>query len=96
MRKVLKHLRWLVLMGVFVLGLYLIAMSYPAYALWQEYLALGDLSGAEFYEIDFKWRVVVGAPLVLLASFLAGIWSGKAGSRKSGPHQTGPHQTGPR
>lgn len=81
MRKSLRHLRWLALLAMAVLGLYLIAMSYPAYALWQEYLALGDMSGAEFYEIDFKWRVVIGAPLLLLATFLAGRWSRRSGSR---------------
>ncbi|MEO1026819.1 MAG: hypothetical protein AAFX07_14815 [Pseudomonadota bacterium] len=30
---------------------YLIKLSYGAYANWQEYLKLGDLSGAELYEL---------------------------------------------
>lgn len=84
MRKFVARLRWLALLAMAALGLYLLVMSYRAYALWQEYLALGDPSGAEFYEIDFKWRVVVGAPLVLLTSFLAGRWSRKAESHKTG------------
>ena len=68
-------LRWLVPAGLVALGLYLLRLSYQAYAKWQENVALGDLSGAEAYEVEF-WPEAVGALiLLLLAAFLAGRWS---------------------
>ena len=68
-------LRWLVPAGLVALGLHLLRLSYRAYAKWQEYVLLGDLSGAEAYEVEFWPEVVAAVALLLLGAFLAGRWS---------------------
>jgi hypothetical protein len=70
-----RHARWLVPAGCLALGLYLLRLSYRAYAKWQEYVTLGDFSGAEAYEVEFWPEVSVALFLILLAAFLAGRWS---------------------
>ena len=63
------------------LGLYLLRLSYDAYATWQEYLAIGDTSGAEAYEVEFWPEAVLGVALILLSGFLAGRASGRRRGR---------------
>ena len=70
-----KYLRWLIPAGCLALGLYVLRLSYRAYAKWQEYLALGDFSGAEAYEVEFWPEVSLSLALILLGAFLAGRWS---------------------
>jgi hypothetical protein len=55
----IKQLRWLFPGGCFSLGLYLLRYSYHAYSDWQVYLELGDHSGAELPEIEFKWSATI-------------------------------------
>ena len=53
-------------------GGYLIKLSYDAYAKWQEYLQLGDFSGAELYELEFMLTAGPGFPAFFLGSALLG------------------------
>lgn len=69
--------RWLIPAASLALGLYVLRLSYTAYAKWQEYIALGDFSGAEAYEVEFWPEVSVSVFLILLSAFLAGRWSGR-------------------
>lgn len=69
------HLRWLFPAGCLAVGLYVLRLSLRAYAKWQEYLTLGDLSGAEAYEVEFWPEVSVSVFLIMLSGFLAGRWS---------------------
>lgn len=71
----IKRLRWLIPAGCLALGLLLLRLSYRAYAKWQEYVALGDFSGAEAYEVEFWPEVSLSLLLILLSAFLAGRWS---------------------
>jgi hypothetical protein len=71
----IKQLRWLFPGGCFSLGLYLLRYSYHAYSDWQVYLELGDYSGAELPEIEFKWSATIALALILLSGFVAGRWS---------------------
>ena len=70
-----RHLRWLIPAACLALGLALLRLSYRAHAKWQEYLALGDPSGAETYEVEFWPEVSLALTLILLGAFLAGRWS---------------------
>lgn len=67
-----KFRRWLIPAVMLALGLYLLSLSYRAYAKWQEYLALGDYSGAEAYEMEFWPEASLGLLLVFLGAFLLG------------------------
>lgn len=67
--------RWLIPAACLALGLYVHRLSYRAYAKWQEYLALGDPSGAEIYEVEFWPEVSISVLLIFLGAFLAGRWS---------------------
>lgn len=69
------RVRWLFPAGCLALGLYALHLSYRAYAKWQEYLALGDPSGAEIYEVEFWPEVSISVLLIFLGAFLAGRWS---------------------
>lgn len=69
------HLRWLVPAAGLALGLYMLRLSYKAYAKWQEYIALGDSSGAEVYEVEFWPEISISLTLILISAFLAGRWS---------------------
>ena len=69
------RVRWLIPVGCLALGLYGLRLSYRAYAKWQEYLALGDPSGAEAYEVEFWPEVSISLSLIILSAFLAGRWS---------------------
>jgi len=69
------RVRWLIPAACLTLGLYVLRLSYRAYAKWQEYLALGDLSGAEVYEVEFWPEVSLSVLLIFLSAFLAGRWS---------------------
>lgn len=71
----MMHVRWLVPISCLALGLYVLRLSYRAYAKWQEYVMLGDLSGAEVYEVEFWPEVSISLVLILLSAFLAGRWS---------------------
>ncbi len=77
------RLRWFVPPVCLALGLYALRSSYRAYAKWQEYIALGDPSGAELYEIEFWPKFAVSMVLIVLGAFLAGRWSqaGRRGER---------------
>jgi len=70
-----RGLRWLVPPACLAIGLYGLRLSYRAYAKWQEYITLGDPSGAEIYEVEFWPEVTVSLLLIVLAAFLAGRWS---------------------
>lgn len=69
------RVRWLIPVGCLALGLYVLRLSYRTYAKWQEYLALGDPSGAEAYEVEFWPEVSISLSLIFLSAFLAGRWS---------------------
>lgn len=69
------YVRWLVPAGCLALGLYILRLSYVAYGKWSEYIALGDHSGAEAYEVEFWPEVMVGLLLIVAAAFLTGRWS---------------------
>ena len=69
--------RWLIPASGLVLGLYVLRLSYTAYAKWQQYIAQGDYSGAEAYEVEFWPEVSLAVFLILLSAFLAGRWSGR-------------------
>lgn len=71
----MMRVRWLVPVGCLALGLYVLRLSYRAYAKWHEYVVLGDLSGAEVYEVEFWPEVSISLMLILLSAFLAGRWS---------------------
>ena len=68
---------WLIPAACLALGLYLLSLSYRAYAKWHEYIALGDHSGAEAYEVEFWPEVSAGLALIVLAAFLVGRRTGK-------------------
>lgn len=70
-----RYLRWLFPAGCLALGLYMLRLSYRAYAKWYEYVTLGDLSGAEAYEVEFWPELVIAIFLIMLAAFVAGRWS---------------------
>ncbi len=70
-------LRWFVPIGSFAAAYYFLNLSYSAYVKWQEYVALGDFSGAEAYEVEFWAEITCGVGLILLGAFLAGRWSAK-------------------
>jgi hypothetical protein len=53
----------------------MLRLSYRAYAKWYEYVTLGDLSGAEAYEVEFWPELVIAIFLIMLAAFVAGRWS---------------------
>jgi hypothetical protein len=84
-----RNLRWLVPPVCLTLGLYALGLSYRAYAKWQQYIALGDQSGAEVYEVEFWPEVTVSVLLIALAAFLAGRWSaaGRRGAGQRGASQ---------
>ncbi len=65
-------MRWLLSVGCLALGLFVLRLSYAAYAKWQEYVALGDPSGAEAYEVEFWPEALIGVALILLGGFVAG------------------------
>ena len=58
---------------VICIGGYLISLSYSEYAKWQKYLILGDLSGAEAYEIGFWITVIPGFSAIFISAFLLGM-----------------------
>ena len=70
-----KKTRWLFPAGFLAVGLYALHLSYRAHAKWVEYIALGDPSGAEVYEVEFWPEASVAVFLLLLSAFLAGRWS---------------------
>jgi len=70
-----RHLRWLLPAGCLAFGLYMLRLSYRAHAKWHEYVVLGDLSGAEAYEVEFWPEASLALALILLSGFLAGRWS---------------------
>ena len=69
------RLRWLIPAACLAIGLHMLRLSYIAYAKWQEYLALGDPSGAEIYEVEFWPEVSLSLALIYLSAFLVGRWS---------------------
>ncbi len=71
----MKRLRWLIPAGCLAVGLALLRLSYVAHIKWQEYMALGDPSGAEAYEVEFWPELSLSLLLILLSAFLAGRWS---------------------
>ena len=73
--KIMVWFRWLLPLGIAALGLFVLRLSYRAYAKWREYIALGDFSGAEAYEVEFWPEVVISVVLLLTGAFIAGRWS---------------------
>ena len=71
----MTRVRWLIPAGCFALGLYMLRLSYRTYAKWHENVVLGDLSGAEIYEVEFWLKMPIALALILLSAFLAGRWS---------------------
>lgn len=69
------RVRWLIPVGSFALGLYLLHRAFHAYARWQELLALGDPSGAELPETEYRLFTAGALFLILLSAFIAGRWS---------------------
>ena len=55
-------------------GAYFFRESYDAYGAWRAYAALGDPSGAEFYEMNFMLYTPPAFAFLCLACFLAGRW----------------------
>ncbi len=72
------RIRWLFSAACFAVGLYLLNLSFRAYANLQESLTTGDMSLVEAYEIEFWSEVSVALFLILLSAFLAGRWSFRA------------------
>lgn len=70
-----RRLRWLVPACCLFAGLYGLFRALRAYAKWQEFLALKDISGAEAFEMEFWPEISLSLFLVLLGAFLAGRWS---------------------
>jgi hypothetical protein len=66
-------MRWLLSVGCLAVGLFLLRLSYAAHAKWQEYMTLGDPSGAELYDVEFWPEAVVGVLLIALAGLAAGL-----------------------
>jgi len=71
----IKYMRWLFPIGCFAVGLYMLRLSYIAYAKWQEYVNLGDFSGAEAYEVEFWIEAPIFLILLLICGYLFGRWS---------------------
>ena len=71
------NIRWLLPLACAAAGLYLLRLSFRAYAKWQEALAVGDMSLVEAYELEFWPEVVLGLLFLLLGAFLAGRWSSR-------------------
>ncbi len=71
----IRLVRWLLPAGCSGFGIYALRLSYLDYAMWQEYLALGDPSGAELYEVNFWLELPAAVSLIFLGAFLAGRWS---------------------
>ena len=69
-------MRWLISLASLALGLVALRLSYVAYGKWQEYIALGDPSGAELYEVEFWPEAVAGALLIALGGVFAGLAAG--------------------
>ena len=53
-------------------GGYLVKLSYVAYSIWQEYLKLGDFSGAELFELKFTMTALPGFIVFFMGAFLLG------------------------
>lgn len=68
-------LKWLLPAACLGYGAYLLRLSYASYGKWREHLAIGDHSGAEFYELNFSLEMPSALFLILLGMFLAGRWS---------------------
>ena len=49
----IKRVRWVIPAFCLPFGIYLLHLSYRTHAKWQEYINLGDPSGAEIYEVQF-------------------------------------------
>lgn len=59
--------------AMIAVGGYLIRLSYDEYAKWSEYLAPGDVSGAEVYEIGFRLTALPGFGLLIIGCVLLGM-----------------------
>jgi LPS O-antigen subunit length determinant protein (WzzB/FepE family) len=66
-------MRWLISLASLALGLVALRLSYVAYGKWQEYIALGDPSGAELYEVEFWPEAAVAVLLIALGGVFAGL-----------------------
>ena len=68
---VVKAILPLVLVGA---GLWLMGEALTYYGLQREHLAIGDPSGAEFYELNVKLYGPPGLIVFFAGGFLAGRW----------------------
>ena len=64
--------RWIAPLLCIGLGVTVLHLALRAHAKWQVYLAEGDYSGAEAYEMEFWPEFYGGLTLVALGAFLAG------------------------
>jgi len=64
--------RWIATLLCAGLGIALLHLALRAHAKWQVYLAEGDISAAEIYEVEFWPEFYGGLTLVALGAFLAG------------------------
>jgi hypothetical protein len=63
---------WIASTAAVCIGIFVLRSSFESYRLWQEYLAMGDFSGAELPEIEFWVKVLVSLLLILVGAFSAG------------------------
>ncbi|QBY01785.1 hypothetical protein E2K80_14510 [Rhodophyticola sp. CCM32] len=60
-----------------VSGSFLIRQSYDEHAKWTEYVGLGDLSGAEAYEVGFWLSAIPGFSSLIIGAFFIGVHASK-------------------
>lgn len=73
----MKALKWVCVAICLLAGLFLLDRSYIAYGKWYHELKIGDVSGAEIYEVEFWFLAPPGVLLILVGAYLAGRWSVK-------------------
>lgn len=56
-------------------GLFLLSRSYIAYGKWYHEFKIGDLSGAEIYEVEFWFLTPPALLLIFVGVFFAGRFS---------------------
>ena len=63
---------WTASVGLVCGGLAGLRSAFDTFRIWQEYVASGDISGAEAYEVEFWPKLVVSVFIVILGAFSAG------------------------
>lgn len=80
----MRYLKWSLTAGSFAAGFYVLHSSYIAYGKWYHMLEIGDLSGAESYDVEFWLKAPLAMLLIVVSSFLVGRWSGKGSNSDEG------------